>query len=449
MRNNRLRCLLFLLVWTIFGSTLVAQEMVFNALPSQKSIVRPVDPSRTLVYNQPSATKGQFVLISSVWAREFELPDGLLVNDFEVEDGQHAWFCGSIYGYPTVGHFDINTTFNGTDSVAYAVHNTIDSLKFVSFDRMDLVRTSPSRMSLAMVGRTRKVNSGDVVYPTVISADLNGMGSSTWRILTGYNMDRNVWYSDITELDSVVVAVGTDSLGLQCYVKPYWRTPDFLYHPCQLDRVHLLRSNKTEGVVLIAKSGSMTASTAQYTRDRQSILSHRIDFRRIPCQVLGAAAIDFKDAYTLPLGYDTTGMRLLELCYWRRQDCPVLLHRGFHPTPIVSTFALDSWLVSLRTPSPQAYRLDFGDECSLGILTDISAYPYTSGVSHMYGMLDIFRQDLPEANRCRTDVPLVPQHPTVEIVTEECRQWNFCEDFDIVYFYPLVTEVRVNVECKR
>ena len=448
MKNNVLKKMLFAF-WLIahcFFS--VAQVSVFNNVPSCKSIVRPVDEERTLVYNQLSSTTGQFILHSSSWTRSFQFPYELVVNDFEIDGGQRAWFCGLLKEVPVVGYFDINATFSGTEPVVVAVCDTLTTRRFLSFDRMDIVRIDSIRIALAIVGTMHISATDTCVYPAVFAADFIS-GSTSWRIWAGYNYDRNVWYTDIAALDSLVIAVGTDSLGQGCYVKTYMRTPDFVSHPCQFHVVDRLYSTPSEGNVLITKSGAMSASTVQYIQGRNSFLNHQINLSACFCRIMDVHSTVYKNAYLLPTGFDTTNMRLQELRYNPAQDYSLLLHKGYHSTSPATGFALSSWLVALDAPQPRAYRLDNGNEYSLGVFYAGPGTPITSGTNYVYNRLDLFYHDISVPNRCRLMTPLSTKGSDIMLSLVDCFQRSYYVDIGMTQIFPIITEETVIVDCPR
>ena len=236
---------LFICALLAFGAQVSAQGIFESNVSTANSIVRVWQDEEVLIYNQDGLTKGSFLLydIGASSAKQIDLPNGILVKDFEILYGD-VFFCGVMPNSITiggnigvVGNFNITNTFNGTGDINYAPlswyfdypnYNMIVE----SLNRLDLFIDS-GRIVMAMTGNSYLYGDSTEKRTTVVSAYLvpSTTPPSIWRAYALMDKKGSAIYTDIAVLDDMVSVVGTSINGTGLLTKTFHKRSNLPYQP--------------------------------------------------------------------------------------------------------------------------------------------------------------------------------------------------------------------------
>ena len=217
-----------------------AQAQVYEmpSFISNESVVRWWKDSTILVYTWQSSTlhgfllytKGQtaaqFIDYSDAGARALYVGGSYSA----VDNCGFFYFCGNNGSQAAVGGFAIPSLPSGGPVYhTWLPHIDVFDMDSVAFTRMELFEDS-GLVCLALVGET-KVGSTVNMPNTTVATEFLIPGSMAWYGCLIYNKDSVVRYTDITCLDSVIVAVGTRADHIGCCYRPFEKSWHFPTNP--------------------------------------------------------------------------------------------------------------------------------------------------------------------------------------------------------------------------
>ncbi len=323
---------------------LAAQVREFNIGATDNSIVRTVDDTTLLIYTQPSAGDGYFLLYKTgaASALAFRLPVGWEVRDVRIYNGVDAYFCGTDGTRGLVGMFDIASAFSGTGAVNYTPCSGFLPVGFHPTDlkRLELYEYGVN-VCMAMAGDSEWDGIGN--NTTVVSAYIDAVGN--WRLAYYANKNHLMDFTDVACLDDVVVAVGTDIYGNGCYVKTFQKNERF---PCwAYDQDHKLGINfgVQKGEVLATHREGNTVVLAQYCEGKVGYATALYEMELSPLTGLPVSPT-IGTWLSLPPAYQPYGpsWRMLELDWYA--DSVWLLQKAEYAMAAVSGVA--DWV--MRVP---------------------------------------------------------------------------------------------------
>ena len=223
----------FALIVTLLLSTAIAAAQVqeFQIGAQQNSIIRTVDDEHVLIYTQNADNQKYFLLCKrgSNTAQAFQVPNLWEVRDVRIHNGSDAYFCGTNGVVGMVGMFNINSLFSGTEPLNYSFFSWSPAGYVLPTDlkRLKLYEVG-GRVNMAMTGSSLWNIAALVPNTTVVSACLNGGG---WDVVSYINKDMEMAFTDVACLESVIVAVGTDSNGEERHLITFEKTTGFPQFP--------------------------------------------------------------------------------------------------------------------------------------------------------------------------------------------------------------------------
>ncbi len=345
---KRIVLIFFLLVATLATYAQV-REFPIGAL--QNSIVRTVDEDTVLIYTQPAADTGYFLLYrqDDATALAFRMPHWVHVRDVRIFDGRRAYFCGYSDAYAStprqgvVGCFDLLDFQAGLVSLNYGIIQwTAPSAWMYPADLQRLALfTAGDTVCMAMAGQCLGDFYNHMDIPSVASAWFDGTG---WQVRTLTYKGDPVRFTDIACLDNFIVATGHGVSDSSCYVKTFHPVRDFPGHPCVAGYAHRVSYSTAKGDPLVARYAGDTAVVAAFVEeDGVRTVLHRLEMdnmgRPMPVDTWitdsGAAA---------PYG---SGWRQRELAVGHGQVW--LLQQSNHP--VQQNASIRDWLLRVAYPA--------------------------------------------------------------------------------------------------
>lgn len=253
---------------------LQAQVLEFQIGAKQNSIVRTVDEETVLVYAQPAADTGYFLLHrhNDATALAFRLPPWVHVRDVRIFDGRQAYFCGYSDAYIStprqgvVGCFDLDDFQSGIVSLNYGIIQWVSPSAWMypaDLQRLDLF-TAGDTVCMAMVGQCLGGFYDRMETPSVASAWFDG---TYWQVRTLMHKGDPVRFSDIACLDNYIVAVGHGVSDSSCYVKPFHPVRDFPGNPYFAGFAQRVSYTTATGDPLVARYAGDTAVMATFVEE--------------------------------------------------------------------------------------------------------------------------------------------------------------------------------------
>lgn len=265
----------FLLFILLFVSCVEAQVVEYNVGAMQNSIVRTIDGRSVLIYTQESPTSAYFVYRDEVAGTTLSFPfNAGEVHDMRIYNGK-VFFCGESFGNGMVGTFSIQQVFFSGGSVFWHALSTLfgDFTHVESLDRLDLFMDS-GRVCMAMVGSAWFDPLLHTPKNVLVSACFTG---SNWIFYCDLTKPYFVKFTDIACLGDVIVAVGTDTNDVGCYVKTYRPQIDFPGNAWIPGYGYEIPYGNPQGKVIVAKYADNTAAIAHFDSSRATVL-HRVNF---------------------------------------------------------------------------------------------------------------------------------------------------------------------------
>lgn len=222
-----------------------------------------------MIYTEVTDTEAYIILHAdnSSTALAFRIPTFCRINDMRIDQDRYAYICGSAnIGHKTglVGKFDISGVFYNGESIQWGTYGYMpDSLVTV---------TDLKRLKLFHIGKTTAMAMvGDAIYKgilpthTVASAYIDSV-TNHWHEWY-YSVKKAPIFTDIVCLDSAIVAVGSDSDSLGCYLKTFSPTLDFPAHPMVPNTVTEIVFSSPIGEVLATRFDGRTLTLAHYDKN--------------------------------------------------------------------------------------------------------------------------------------------------------------------------------------
>lgn len=281
-----------------------AQVYESSVLSGQGQIVRRASVKEELVYMKDANDMGCFVLVENGGMVWFELLKGMDVKDFEM-DGNMVYFCGSMGSHALVGLFDYDKVFRQGGAYEYVLCNSTTTIEnyYVhvdEFSRLDYFYDNGT-LNLALIGSGVIDHFLFLNRTLVTSVNISG---STWNFHYYYNKDGLIRYTDIACLDSVVVAVGTDSNGYHCTAKAFVQQQNFpLYFlgGATAQRINFT-GHGTEP--LITRVGVDMAVVTHYIDNHITTVAHRLAFNPVTGDATPyEPSLHYTYHSTLPMNY--------------------------------------------------------------------------------------------------------------------------------------------------
>lgn len=277
--NNKTEIKKIFLIFITSLLSLSARSQVFeyNLSARINSIVRTVDDTCILTYTQESSSVSYFVFRnnSTNTTLAFQCPAWMTVRDFRVIDGRTAYFCGTTGSLAIIGMFHIRQVFHsGGAYYIYIVLGSFGDFTYLNdLNRLKLFNYGGTTV-MAMVGQGQFIPLSNQPKSVLVSAYFDG---TNWNISCDGRKPDEYRYTDIACLDSIIVAVGTDTNDAGCYIKTYHRTLNFLANACTPSYGYQILYGNPVGKVLITDYSENEAVVTHYDLSGASVL-HRVPF---------------------------------------------------------------------------------------------------------------------------------------------------------------------------
>ena len=448
------KMLLFCLLAGLAAETFSQGSWVVPSMVSKNAIVRTVDDTHVLIYNEESAGTGYFLLYENGMPMlSFQLPAGFMVHDVEVYDKTTAYFCGEVGGTGLVGFFDVMSVFYGSASVSYLMMPGLIPANPEECYNCDMDVKKFSRLAVAKVGgivEMALIAEGIITYTdgpayrsTVVSAvHLGGM----WHYYIGYNKRGRVDFTDIAYTDDYVVAVGTDSLGEGCYVKTYRKAVPFPYNVVMSPVDDEVVAMNPRGEAFVVATRGNEVAVVQYD-EKPGVLVHYLEFNTVP----GRPAVMAPSLLTAasPIPYIAGAWEMNEVRYSAANSMLYVLGWMNHP----SESGFDSWLLSIPDAASgtiNATKYLSGKQYSIDV--NPLLHPVSAGVSSMVSGSLSLRPELPvghETGDCMGARPLGIAMPSVGIEENWVDDEHFRSMQMGASFKPEVKKIEVVPECEK
>lgn len=194
----------------------MSQNATYSVLlQSTNSIVREYGSNVYIVYNI-NATAGSvnYVDLGSGIAVSAQVP-AIDINDFEIYNGS-VYFCGSAYGTPIAGMFDINSVFFGGGDIKYILFtsalvcnhytSTTEYDQVLSLRKIEVLPPiSGTSTHLLMVGDASCTKLPGWINRCLVDLYFDG---TNWVSAVSQAHDGIVYYDDLTITNNYVVVVG-------------------------------------------------------------------------------------------------------------------------------------------------------------------------------------------------------------------------------------------------
>ncbi len=339
--------LLTIILFSVFlAGTAQGQVWKYALEAVDYSLVRTVDSATTLMYVQKSATEAWFVLredaLNSTLA--VPLPVGCQVRDMRVDNGM-AYFCGTFLGYEGVfGRFKIVSVFHAGAGIEFhhCYRGLYDYVYATDFKRLKLYEDG-GVVCLAMVGETLFGYTNGTPSTTIASATPTGGGG--WTVEYYVNKGNPIRFTDVAVMDDCIVGVGCDTVGVGCYLKPFWRTSAFVQYPTTPTVMYRLNATAPVGDVLAARLDTDMLGLVQYDNMASGVTVdlHRVLFFTpgVPDAVVKSQVFDCGIS---PVG---AAWALREFAVGNQLEAFVLAHA---PCPVTGVAGLHDWVMRFDTP---------------------------------------------------------------------------------------------------
>lgn len=281
-----------------------AQVYESSVLSGQGQIVRRASVKEELVYMKGTNGMGYFVLVENGGMAWFELLKGMDVKDFEM-DGNMVYFCGSMGSYALVGLFDYDKVFRQGGAYEYVVCNSSTTnenyyVKVGEFSRLDYFYDN-GKLNLALIG-SGVIDQFLFLNRTIVTSVY--ISGSTWNFHYYYNKDGLIRYTDIACLDSVVVAVGTDSNGYHCTAKAFVQQQNFPLYFLGGTTAQRIYFHEIGTQPLITRVGMDMAVVTHYTDNHITTVAHRLAFNPVTGDATPyEPSLHYTYHSTLPMNY--------------------------------------------------------------------------------------------------------------------------------------------------
>ena len=336
---KRIVLIFFLLVATLATH---AQVREFQIGAQQNSITRSVDENCQLIYTQPTVDSGFFILYRAgdPTAQAFRVPPKWEIHDVRIHNGADAYFCGTDGNKGVFGMFNIATVFAGTGSVNYVVcpESTQELSQPTDLKRLDLYEVG-GLVNMAMVGTS--IWGKLYQNTTLVSAYRFG---ANWYLDYYPNKERWVAFTDVACLDNVIVAVGSDTNGVGCYLKTFRLMPNFPQYPMVMDSLVQVEYEKPVGDVLATHMSGNQVLLAQFNEGKSGpgTVLHKVGISPLTGRPTTATFDTWRSVPPATLPFGTT-WRMMEL-NWDGNGV-WLLQRAQYATAVVATLA--DWLLNM------------------------------------------------------------------------------------------------------
>lgn len=239
----------------------------FDISASSNSIIRVVDETYVLIYTQQSVDTGTFLLyqLGDSTALTFRVTNKWEIRDVRIHNGTDAYFCGTSGGTGLIGKFSIWPMFAGTGSISYILCDWTAN-KYVyptDLKRLALFEDG-GKVCMAMTGSSLWHISHMLPNTTVMSAYWDSFGNCSYHCFC--NKDMSMSFTDVACLDEVIVAVGTDPQGEECYMKTFGRQDDFPVNPIDHGKKISIDFERPKGDVLAEYKEGNTVVLSQYNK---------------------------------------------------------------------------------------------------------------------------------------------------------------------------------------
>ena len=266
----------FLMGW--FSGIASGQEISFSPnLKGPSTCVRQYmdSPSSTLtIYYVDAGGSGHFLLYDNATpttATASQLPNGYTVSEFEILNDT-VYFCGTysqagssvgIVGFISVGDLFYN---NGNYTIGHIESiGVMPTIKFFSFDRMDLYVDANNIVHFALVGPTDhggyRRSVADIWYDP--HNNHPWVGSFLYQ---KYDLNRP---TDITCTDNFVVVSGTTPDKKTPLLMVFKKIPNFPHFP-MLDTVYWIKDTLYDSIVLVERMLDDDVALAYYYSDSRN-----------------------------------------------------------------------------------------------------------------------------------------------------------------------------------
>ncbi len=450
MKKMLLFCLLAGLAAEAFpqGSWMVPTMVPKNA------IVRTVDASHTLIYNDGGSGNGSFLLYENgMPLQSFSLPSGSIVHDVEVYDNATAYFCGERGGKGMVGFFDVMPTFYGSAPVTYGFMPAMFVADSMDCNNCDMGVRRLKRLSVANVGgqvEMAMVAEGEISFvdgPAARTAVLSAFyNAGTWYVGIEYNKTGRVDFTDVDFVDDYLVAVGTGASGARCYVKTFERLPLCAMHPVVPSHDDEVACGAPVGPAFVVTKGGSRAAVVQYG-DYPGLMVHYMEFNTLAGLPTLSAQSLMTASSAIPFASGT--WELNEVRYSRANE--MLYALGVMNHPAESGFG--SWLMPVpdgSTGTVDPIRYLSGKQYSIDV--NAMQHPVSVGVSaSTAGVLSLRPElDIDEVEGdCLTDKALLVTHPASYLVEDWVDDESFVKTMPGRVRPVKVEEVEVVAECEK